>query len=214
MRVCVYLGQRLIDLHWIQTTRAQPLQPLLFLNVSAGTLHPTVCTGTDPLLQQLQLMVECFLVWLLCSLAQTRSFHFSVVISHKHSQRRKDLRSTHLDLCKEMSEAALRVDLKRRRQVQYELHDDGLVGHLFHQGMFLGMRNTQQCSSADPSSHHLLTACLRCPLFSLVSSRKPQCGTSVQNCPSISQHSHCGVCPSFEVEAAVPPLEEVACFRT
>lgn len=43
-----------------------------------------------------------------------------------------------------MSEAAFRVDLKCRRQVQYELHDDGLVGHLLHQGVFLERSKKEQ----------------------------------------------------------------------
>lgn len=157
--MCIHLRQRLIDLQRIQTTRPQPLQPLLFLHVSPGALHPTPCTGTDPLLQQLQLMVKCFLVWLVCSLAQTHPFP-SRGYSHKYSERRKDLPSTHLDFCKEMSEAAFWVDLKRRSQVQYELHDDGLVGHLFHQRMFLGMKNIQHCCSVDHSNQPL-SACLR-----------------------------------------------------
>lgn len=42
-----------------------------------------------------------------------------------------------LDLWKELSEAASWVDLKCPSQIQDELHDDGLVGHLLHQCMFL-----------------------------------------------------------------------------
>lgn len=71
----VYLWQRLIDLRWVQTSRAQPLQPLqplLFLSVSPGTLHAAPCARSDPLLQQLQLALECVLVGLVCSLAQSR----------------------------------------------------------------------------------------------------------------------------------------------
>lgn len=99
-----------------------------------------------------------------CSAVWHRPVHFLQrgYFSHKHSQEKtRPPLDTHLDLCKEMSEAAFGVHLKRRRQVQYELHDDGLVGHLLHQAVFLGRRNTQQCSSADPSSHHhLLTDCM------------------------------------------------------
>lgn len=47
------------------------------------------------------------------------------------------LLTTDLDLWKELSEAASWVDLKRLSQIQDKLHDDGLVGHLLHQCMFL-----------------------------------------------------------------------------
>lgn len=68
----------------------------------------------------------------------------SVLVLQKNDTKGEELQQTHLDLGKEMSEAAFWVDLKRRRQVQYELHDDGLVGHLLHQGVFLEMNKREQ----------------------------------------------------------------------
>lgn len=61
----------------------------------------------------------------------------SALVLQKHDTKGEELQQPHLDLGKEMSEAAFWVDLKCRSQVQYELHDDGLVGHLLHQGVFL-----------------------------------------------------------------------------
>lgn len=141
-----------------------------------------------------------------CSAVWHRPVHFLQRghFSHKHTAKRgKDLHSTHththLDLCKEVSEAAFGVHLKRLRQVQYELHDDGLVGRLLHQAMFLGRRNTQHCSSADPSSsHHLLTACM--PALAAALPRVVQKASVWNIGPELA---------SFEVEAAAPPPEEV-----
>lgn len=195
-----HLWQRLIDLCRIQTTRAQPLQPLLFLDVSPGTLHTTLCAGTDPLLQQLQLTLECFVVWLVCSLAQTCSSPLAVILSKNTAKKGKDLQETHLDLWKEMSEAAFWVDLKRRSQVQYELHDDGLVGHLFHQGMFLEVNNKR----TRPAS--TCGCCCSCLPPSVTVERQSRAG--------LPSRMIVVKCITLEVFTTVPRLERVACFGT
>lgn len=44
----------------------------------------------------------------------------------------------HLDLGEKLAEAGTGVHLQALGQLQDELHDDGLVGHLFHERAFLG----------------------------------------------------------------------------
>ena len=48
-----------------------------------------------------------------------------------------------LDLAEELAEAAAGVDLEALGQLQDELHDDGLVGHLLHQRVFLKQGRTE-----------------------------------------------------------------------
>lgn len=137
-----------------------------------------------------------------------------LLLTRAHSQERKRPpldTHTHLDLCKEVSEAAFGVHLKRRRQVQYELHDDGLVGHLLHQAVFLGEEeyttlqfSRSQQPPAPPAD--CLHACVgRCSPSCLPESLSVE--RSVQNWPFMSQRD-CGVCPSFEVLKLLLPHQK------
>lgn len=61
-----------------------------------------------------------------------------------------------------MSEAAFWVDLKRPSQIQDELHDDGLVGHLLHQCMFLWIQG--QFRKFNSTIYHVIPiTCHLCP---------------------------------------------------
>lgn len=50
----------------------------------------------------------------------------------------------HLDFGEELPKASSRVNLQALGQLQDELHHYGLMGHLFHQGMFLRKTTEKQ----------------------------------------------------------------------
>lgn len=71
----------------------------------------------------------------------------AVLVHHLHEMKKYSiyfLSASYFGFIEELSEAASRVLLGMGSQLQDELHDHSLVGHLLHQSLFLQDRNQKR----------------------------------------------------------------------
>lgn len=140
----LYQGQGLIHLYRVETSGSKPFFPLLLLVLLHGLLDADLCPATDTLFKGLQLIIKGILILLICRLTKHTPRVSEEFLNIHLTGFFNNCSYTHSDLYlgEELTETASWIDLQAFRKFQDELHNNGLMGHLFHESMFLKHTHT------------------------------------------------------------------------